>query len=70
MSSLTLILILAGVMTSVTVIAVLAWAGYTAYLGWFERRLERRKGMYRALVAELASSASRSPDASSATRAR
>src|SRR5436190_22036776 len=55
MSSLTLVLILARVLTSVAVIAVLAWFGYTAYFTWFERRLERRKGMYRALVAELAS---------------
>ncbi len=54
MSSLTLVLILAGTMTSVTVIAVLAWFCYTAYLMWFERRLERRKGMYRSLVSELA----------------
>src|SRR5262249_48335138 len=54
MSSVTLILILAGAMTSVAVIAVLAWFCYTVYLTWFERRLERRKGMYRDLVAELA----------------
>ena len=54
MSSLTLVLILAGTLTSVTVIAVLAWFCYTAYLIWFERRLERRKGMYRSLVSELA----------------
>jgi len=54
MTSLTLILILAGAMTSVTVIAILAWLCYTAYLTWYERRLERRKGMYRTLVTELA----------------
>jgi len=55
MTTLTLILVFAGTMTGVTVVAVLAWFLYTAYLNWFERRLERRKGMYRELVAELAS---------------
>ena len=55
MISLTLILILAGTMAGVTLLAVLAWVCYTAYLDWFERRLERRKGLYRELVAELAS---------------
>ena len=54
MSPLTLVLILAGTLTSVTVIAVLAWFCYTAYLIWFERRLERRKGRYRSLVSQLA----------------
>lgn len=55
MSALSLILILAATMGGITLLAVLAWFCYTAYLNWYEHRLERRKGMYRELVAELAS---------------
>ncbi|MGH7499327.1 MAG: HEAT repeat domain-containing protein, partial [Gemmatimonadales bacterium] len=55
MISLTLILIVAGTMAGVTLLSILAWLCYTAYLNWYERRLDRRKGLYRKLVAELAS---------------
>jgi HEAT repeat protein len=51
----TLILILAGTMAGVTGVAVLAWFLYTAYLNWFELRIERGTGMYREMVEELAS---------------
>ena len=54
MSAITIILIGASVMLGVGVLAVVVWFGYTSYLDRFERRLARRKGMYRQLVAELA----------------
>ncbi len=54
MSPLTIILILASVMLAVGVLAILTWFVYTTYLNYVERRLARRKGLYRKLVAELA----------------
>lgn len=48
------VLILAATLAGVTVLAVVAWVCYTAYLNWYERRLERRKGIYRSLVEDLA----------------
>jgi len=53
-SSLTLILIVASVMLGMGLLAVLAWFVSTSYLNHVERRLARRKGLYRELVAELA----------------
>jgi len=53
-TALTLILIFAGTMLGVVLVAVLAWFIYTGYLTRVERRLARRTGVYRALVAELA----------------
>ena len=55
MTTPTLVLILTATMAGVAGVAVLAWFLYTAYLNWFERRLEGRNGMYRKLVAEFAS---------------
>ena len=55
MIPLALILILAGTLAGITLVAILAWFCCTAYLEWCKRRLERRKGVYRALIAELAS---------------
>jgi pheromone shutdown protein TraB len=54
-TALTLILVFAGTMLGVVLVAVLAWFIYTGYLTGVELRLARRKGVYRALVAELAS---------------
>jgi HEAT repeat protein len=54
MSALALILIVASVMLGVGVLAIVAWFGYTSYLNRVERRLAKRKGVYRQLVAELA----------------
>ncbi len=54
MTPLTIILIVASVMLGVGLLAVIAWFGYTTYLNAVERRLARRKGVYRQLVAELA----------------
>jgi HEAT repeat protein len=54
-TALALILIFAGTMLGVVLLAVLAWFIYTGYLTRVERRLARRKGVYRTLVAELAS---------------
>ena len=54
MSGVDLILLAAGVMLSVGLLTVLFWLLYTAYLDRVERRLARRKGLYRELVAELA----------------
>jgi HEAT repeat protein len=54
-TALSLILILAGTMLGVVLLAVLAWFVYTGYLTRVEQRLARRKGVYRTLVAELAS---------------
>jgi HEAT repeat protein len=52
--ALTLVLIVACVMLGVGLLAVIAWLVYTSYLNRVERRLARRKGVYRELVAELA----------------
>ncbi|HUR94010.1 MAG TPA: HEAT repeat domain-containing protein [Gemmatimonadales bacterium] len=54
MSSLAIITIVASVLLGVGVLAVLVWVGHTSYLNFIERRLARRKGIYRELVAELA----------------
>jgi HEAT repeat protein len=54
LSTLTVILVVAAAMLAVALLAVLAWAGYATYLNWIERRLARRKGLYRDLVASLA----------------
>ncbi len=54
MSALTLILIVASVMLGAGLVAILAWFGYGTYLDRVERRLTKRKGVYRQLVAELA----------------
>lgn len=48
------ILVFAAAMGAIALFAILAWFCYTAWLDWYSRRLERRKGMYRTLVAELA----------------
>jgi HEAT repeat protein len=53
-SPLTLVLIVASVMLGTGLLAVLAWLISTSYLNYVERRLARRKGLYRHLVAELA----------------
>jgi HEAT repeat protein len=53
-STLTIILIVAGLMLAVGLLAVVAWFGYTTYLNRLERRLAKRKGVYRRLVVELA----------------
>ena len=49
-----LILIAAGLMLAVGLLTVLAWLVYSAYLDRVERRLATRKGLYRELVAGLA----------------
>jgi HEAT repeat protein len=54
LSALTVILIVAAAMLAVALVSVLAWAVYTTYLNWIERRLASRKGLYRDLVASLA----------------
>jgi hypothetical protein len=54
LSSLTVILIVAAAMLAVALVSVLAWAVYSAYLNWIERRLASRKRLYRDLVASLA----------------
>ncbi len=54
MSALTIILIAAVAMVALGVAAVAAWFFYTAYLTRLERRLAVRKGLYRDLVAGLA----------------
>lgn len=51
---LTVILVVAATMAGVALVAILAWFLSTAYLNWLERRLERRKGLYREMVEELA----------------
>jgi hypothetical protein len=57
MSGMDLILVAAGVMLGVGLLTVLAWFAYSAYLDYVERRLATRKGLYRDLVAELATRA-------------
>lgn len=54
MTPLGTILIVASVLLGAGLLAVLAWLASTVYLNRIERRLARRKGIYRALVAELA----------------
>ncbi|MDF3052844.1 MAG: lyase domain protein repeat-containing protein, partial [Geminicoccaceae bacterium] len=54
MTALTLILIVAATMLAVGVLAVLAWLLHSWYLDWVERRLTKRKGLYRELVSGLA----------------
>ena len=54
MTPLTIIFIVASVLLGAGLLAVLAWLASTIYLNRIERRLARRKGIYRALVAELA----------------
>jgi HEAT repeat protein len=48
------ILVLAGLMLAIGLLAILAWFLYTAYLNRVERRLADRKSLYRELVSELA----------------
>lgn len=54
MTALNLILIVAGAMLAVGLLTVLAWLIYSWYLDRVERRLAARKGLYRELVADLA----------------
>ncbi len=54
MTTLNLILIVAGAMLAVGLLTVLAWLIYSWYLDRVERRLEKRKGLYRELVSDLA----------------
>ena len=54
MTALTLVLALAGAMLGIGLLAILVWFGYATYLDRVERRLAKRKGVYRQLVAELA----------------
>ncbi len=54
MSYLTIILIVAAVFAGVSLLAVAVWFGYTTYLNGVERNLAARKGIYRDLVAGLA----------------
>ena len=49
-----IVLLAAGVMLAAGLVTVLAWFLYSFYLDWVERRLDNRKGLYRELVAELA----------------
>src|SRR5262249_16612934 len=53
-SPLVLVLVVAGGLLGIGLLAVLAWLLSTSYLNFVERRLARRKGLYRELVAELA----------------
>ncbi len=55
MSSLTIVLIAAALMAGIGVLAILGWFAYTWYLTGLERQLAVRKGLYRDLVAGLAS---------------
>ncbi|MGE0351852.1 MAG: HEAT repeat domain-containing protein [Gemmatimonadales bacterium] len=54
MTFLDLILIAAGILAVLSVVAVVTWFAYTTYLNGIERRLAVRKGLYRDLVAGLA----------------
>ena len=54
MTAFTIILIFAAAMLSTGLVAIIAWFGYSSWLTRVERRLARRKGMYRTLVATLA----------------
>jgi len=54
MTALNLIVIVAVTMLPVGLVAVSAWLVYSWYLEHVERRLEKRKGLYRDLVSDLA----------------
>ncbi|HZI75865.1 MAG TPA: HEAT repeat domain-containing protein, partial [Gemmatimonadales bacterium] len=54
MSGVTPIALVGGLLLGVAVLTVAAWFLYTVYLDRVERRLANRKGLYRELVAELA----------------
>ncbi|HKH82809.1 MAG TPA: hypothetical protein VKA25_03910, partial [Gemmatimonadales bacterium] len=54
MTALNLVVIVAGTMLAVGLVAVSAWLVYSWYLEHVERRLEKRKGLYRDLVSGLA----------------
>lgn len=54
MTALDLVLIVAGIMLAVGLLTVSAWLVYSWYLENVERRLEKRKGLYRDLVSDLA----------------
>lgn len=56
MTALNLMLIVAGAMLAVGLVAVSAWLVYSWYLDRVERRLARRKGLYRELVSDLGTS--------------
>jgi HEAT repeat protein len=53
-TGLDLVVIAAGVMLGAGLLSVLAWFFYSTYLDRIERRLDTRKGLYRELVAGLA----------------
>jgi len=53
-TGLRILLILSAVMLATGVVATITWMLYTTYLGRLERQLEVRKGLYRDLVAGLA----------------
>src|SRR3954452_17953057 len=54
MSGVTPVLVAAGFMLAVGLLAILAWFLYSFYLERVERRLAARKGLYRELVSQLA----------------
>ncbi|MEP7327032.1 MAG: HEAT repeat domain-containing protein [Gemmatimonadota bacterium] len=54
MSFLDIILIVAAGLAAIGLVSVLVWLGYTTYLTRLEQRLAARKGIYRDLVAGLA----------------
>jgi HEAT repeat protein len=54
MTFLQIILVVAAALGVVGVVAVVVWLAYTTYLTRLERRLSARKGLYRDLVAALA----------------
>jgi HEAT repeat protein len=54
MTGVELVLLAAGLMLGIGLLTVVAWLAYTTYLERVERRLATRKGLYRELVAELA----------------
>src|SRR3712207_6233866 len=53
MTALNLIFIIAGAMLAAGLLTVLAWLIYSWYLDRVERRLARRKSLYRELVSDL-----------------
>src|SRR3954453_4398961 len=53
MTALNLILIVAGTMVAAGLLAVGAWLIYSWYLDRVQRRLEKRKSLYRELVSDL-----------------
>ena len=54
MTLLQVILIFAAAVVGIGILAVLFWLGYSAYLSRVERALARRKGLYRDVIAGLA----------------